>query len=84
MATNQNKKNPKERKQPRFLIFTGLALQMGVLVYFGAYFGKYLDQMYLEDQRWFTILFTLIAIIISFYFLIKKVNQINNDEDSKD
>ena len=57
---------------------------MGVLVYFGAYFGKYLDQKYLEDQRWFTILFTLIAIIISFYFLIKKVNQINNDEDSKD
>lgn len=84
MATNQNKKKQKEKKQPKFLVFSGLALQMGVLVYFAAYFGKYLDRTYLVNQKWFTVCFTLFAIIISFYFLIKKVNQINKDEDSKD
>lgn len=56
---------------------------MGVLIYFGAAMGKYLDQKYLDNQnKAFTIVFTILAIVISFYFLIKKVNQINNEEDN--
>jgi len=87
VATNRDKKKKsnKEKKQPKskFIVFTALAVQMGVLIYFGAAMGKYLDQKYLDNQnKAFTIVFTILAIVISFYFLIKKVNQINNEEDN--
>lgn len=82
MATKKNK-DKKESKQPKFLIFTGLAIQMGVLIYLGATLGKYLDGEYTDDKNWFTILLTLLAIVVSFYFLIKKVNQINEEEEEQ-
>lgn len=83
MAINQDKKkNKREKKQPKFLIFTALALQMGVLTYLGAALGKYLDAKFPDtEQKWFTIFFTLLALVIAFYFLIKKVNQLNEKED---
>lgn len=56
---------------------------MGVTIFLGAYFGKWLDAKYPHEKKWFTILFTLMAVAISLYNILKQVNQLN-DKDKKE
>jgi ATP synthase protein I len=56
---------------------------MGVTIFLGAYFGKWLDAKYPRDKKWFTIIFTLLAVAISLYNILKQVNQLN-DKDKKE
>ncbi len=75
----ENKKNKK--KQPkRFIVLVAVASQMGITIFLGAYFGKYLDAKYHTDKAWFTIAFTLFALLISLYSVLKILNKINNEE----
>jgi F0F1-type ATP synthase assembly protein I len=75
----ENKKNKK--KQPkRFIVLVAVASQMGITIFSGAYFGKYLDAKYHTDKAWFTIAFTLFALLISLYSILKTLNKINNEE----
>ena len=80
MAAKKEEKKAK-KEQPRFLALTGVALQMGATIYFGAALGKYLDEKYSAGDTWFTIGLTLLAVIISFYNLLKQVNRINERDD---
>ena len=50
---------------------------MGVTIWLGAKFGKYLDEIYPNEKGWFTIGITLAAVAISMYHLITQVNRIN-------
>jgi F0F1-type ATP synthase assembly protein I len=75
----ENKKNKK--KQPkRFIVLVAVASQMGITIFLGAYFGKYLDAKHHTDKAWFTIAFTLFALLISLYSVLKTLNKINNEE----
>ncbi|MBL4704514.1 MAG: AtpZ/AtpI family protein [Flavobacteriales bacterium] len=51
--------------------------------FLGAYFGKYLDDKYPMDKKWFTIGLTLLAVGLSLYSVIKQLNKINENEDKK-
>lgn len=62
-------------------MLTQVGLQMGITVFLGAQLGKYLDAKYPSNKNWFTIGLTLLAVGISFYVILKKVNKINEDED---
>lgn len=78
MAAENNGK----KKQPRILTLSGIALQMGVTIYLGAHLGKYLDREYAApDSRLWTILCTMAALVISFYYLLKRVNKLNEKDD---
>ncbi len=59
--------------------FSGIAVQMGATIFIGAYFGKWLDGMYPMEKKWFTILFTLIAVSLSLYNVLRQVNKLNNN-----
>lgn len=72
-------KTPKPPK--RFLHLTGFGLQMGLTIYLGAQLGKYLDQQYPHEKNWFTIGFTLLAVAISLYNLLRQVNRLNNKDE---
>jgi len=76
---------PKKANKPKnyALRYTGIAAQMGVTVFLGAYFGKYLDDKYPMDKKWFTIGLTLLAVGLSLYSVIKQLNKINENEDKK-
>ncbi len=78
-AKKEEKKGKKE--QPRFLALTGVALQMGVTIYLGAALGKFLYAQFSQGNTWFTIGFTLLAVVISFYNLLKQINRINERDD---
>ena len=78
----KNKKSSNKPKQPKnFLKLTGIAAQMGVTIFAGAYFGKWLDEKYPSDKKWFTIGFTLFAVGISLFNVLRQVNRINNNDD---
>jgi F0F1-type ATP synthase assembly protein I len=57
-----------------------LASQMGITIYLGAYFGKRLDQNYLNEKPWFTIIGILLALVLSLLSLIKQLNRLNKDD----
>lgn len=75
-----------QNKSSRFLALSGIGLQMGVIVFLGAYLGKWLDAKYPSDKKWFTIGLTLFAVVISLYSILRQVNRLNeqDDKDNKD
>lgn len=68
-------------KRNRYLELMGIAAQMGVTIFLGAYFGKWLDERYPSDKKWFTMALTILSVIIALYMVIKQVNKINEDEN---
>jgi len=78
----EKKKNKKSNSTFKSIaIFTGIAAQMGVTIYLGAYFGKWLDIRYPSDKKWFTMIFTLLGVGISLYVVLKQLNKFNNAQD---
>ena len=67
-----------ESKKPqtgmgKFMRFGSLGIQMGVLIYLGSELGKYLDHKYPSEKNWYTMGCTLLAVGLSFYYLIKEM-----------
>ena len=73
MQENQNPKKPFRN----YVVFSGIAFQMGITIYLGVMLGKWLDGKMSSDKRYFTILFTLIAMIVSIYSVIAQLKKIN-------
>jgi len=69
------------KKSSKFIALTGVAFQMGLTIYLGAALGKYLDDKFPMDKNWFTIILTLVAVIISFYNLLRQINKINERDN---
>lgn len=64
----------------RYLALTGIAFQMGAIIFLCAYVGKKLDAYYLLEKKWFTMGFILFGVASSLYLVIKQLNKINNSE----
>lgn len=64
----------------RYLELMGIAAQMGVTIFLGAYLGKWLDEQYPAEKRWYTMVFTILAVCIALYMVLKQVNKLNSDE----
>jgi F0F1-type ATP synthase assembly protein I len=64
----------------KFARLSGIGLQMGITIFLGAMLGKYLDGKYPSSKKWFTIGFTLLAVAISLYNVLRQVNKINNEK----
>jgi len=74
-------KKPKKKKQlNRYIQLTGVAFQMGITIYLGAYFGKWLDGKFMNDTNLFTIIFSLLGVFASLYLVIKNVLSISKEE----
>lgn len=70
-------------KPNRYLELMGIAAQMGITIFLGAYLGKWLDLKYPSGKKWYTILLTLLSVAIALYMVLKQVNNLNKDEDKK-
>ena len=79
-------KKPEEKKNKQglksYVQFSGVALQMGATIFAGAYGGKYLDQKYTEEGKWFTIGLTLAAVALSLYNVLRQVNRLNDESEN--
>ncbi len=78
-------KGSPSKKSPisRYARFSGIAFQMGATIFLGAYLGRYLDDKYPSNKKWFTIGLTLFAVAISLYNILRQLNKINAEDDNK-
>jgi len=70
----------KKPKKPlnKYIRLTGIGLQMGITIYLAVYLGKWLDVKYPNENNIYTIILTLLGLVISFYSLLKQVKNIQN------
>jgi len=55
---------------------------MLVIIGLGVYAGKKLDQTYPNENQLFTIIFALIAVLLSMIYVIRQVSKISNKKNS--
>ena len=66
---------------PKFARLSAVGIQMGITIFLGAYLGKFLDEKYPSNKKWFTIVFTLLAVALALYNVLRQVNKINNEDE---
>ncbi len=70
---------PEPKKKPNYwLSLTGIAVQMGVIIYLGAWAGQWLDEKYQNEKNTYTIFLTLLAVVIAMYLVIKQTKKLNS------
>jgi len=50
---------------------------MGVIIYLGSRLGGWLDDKYEKDNNMFTIILTLLAVVVSMYLVVKQTKKLN-------
>jgi F0F1-type ATP synthase assembly protein I len=58
-------------KTRAWLKYSGMAMQMGIIILLGALAGRWLDQRMHNATPWFTILFSLLAIAAALYLSLR-------------
>jgi uncharacterized membrane protein YfcA len=64
----------------KFLILTGVGIQMMITIFAGAYFGKMLDEKYPAEKKWFTMGLTILAVFISLYLVVQQLKRLNRND----
>lgn len=54
----------------KVLLYSNLAIQMGIIIGVGTYLGNYLDETYQSKTPWWTLILSLSAVFIAFYQII--------------
>ena len=57
--------------------YSGLAIQMGVIICIGVFGGQYIDKLVGFKTPWFTIFLSLLGVFVSLYIVIKEVIKLN-------
>ena len=71
----------KEKKKANlFVRFSSAGIQMALLITVGALGGQYLDEKSGNKQPIYTIIFSLFAVAIGLYLIIKEVLNITKEE----
>lgn len=66
-----------------YLRLTSAGIQMGAIIFLGAYFGQRLDKGSNFERPIYTIILSLTGVAIGLYIVIKEVIQISKDDDNK-
>lgn len=73
------KKNDINNSTKNYLIFSGFAIQMWILIYLGAWSGKKLDSHYETPKPYFTISLIFLAFMISMFVLLRMLKNQNKN-----
>ena len=79
-------KNSKQKPTNRlnaYAKFSGVALQMIAIISLGTYGGVKLDEKYPNKHSLFTITFSLTAVVIAMYYVIKQATNTSNKKNKK-
>lgn len=63
--------------------FSGIAMQMGIIIFAGAYSGQYLDEKYAMEKKIYTMVLTLLSVVLALYLVLKQVIEMTKDPDEK-
>ncbi len=70
----------KKKKANLFVRFSSAGIQMTILIIGGALGGQYLDEKSGNDKPIYTVVFSLIALAIGLYLIIKEVLNITKED----
>lgn len=71
MSSNQD--NSKSKK---WIALVNIPFQMGVIIFAGVFLGLWLDEKYSNGGNLFTIIFSLLAVFIALYNVIRQVKNL--------
>ena len=69
-----------KKKNNLFVRFSSAGIQMAILIIVGALSGQYLDEKSGHEKPIYTVIFSLIAIAIGLYLIIKEVLNITKED----
>lgn len=81
MSEDSKKKKDSKRSSGRYLQLTGIGLQMAITIFLAAYAGRWLDEKYPSNKKWFTIGLTIFAVVGTLISVVRQVNRLNELDD---
>jgi len=74
--------NQKKQKNPlkNFAVFSGVAIQMGLIITGGVLLGRWLDTKFLNEYSLYTVIFSLLGVFVALYNVIRQVKDFNKNE----
>ncbi|RZJ63890.1 MAG: AtpZ/AtpI family protein [Flavobacterium sp.] len=69
--------NQQDRKTRKWLVLLTIPMQMGATIFVFSWFGGWLDEKYGNTNSTNQIIFALLGVFLSLYYVIKQVNQLN-------
>lgn len=76
-----------KKKEPssfsRVARLSGIGIQIAGTIFIFAMIGKWLDEKYPSDKKWWTIGLVLFATVMSMYNVLRQVNNMNQAEDDR-
>ncbi len=79
-----NQPNQRPKKPFRnYIVFSGIAFQMGVTIAIFTYVGLWLDKKFPNNHRIFTVIFSLLGVIGALYSTIKQVINFSEKDNNE-
>jgi F0F1-type ATP synthase assembly protein I len=73
---------PQKKKQlNKYIQLIGVAFQMGITIYLGVYFGKWLDTYFETSNKTYTIILTLFSLLVAIWSVLAQLKNINDKYD---
>lgn len=69
-----------KKQANKWLIFMNIPFQMGLIIFLGVILGQWLDEKFKIEGSILTIVFSLLAVFIALYNVIRQVNKMSNDK----
>ena len=79
----KNKQPSIKRKVNKYVKFSSLGIQMGLIIYLFTWGGILLDDRYEMSTPWFTVALSLFGVIGSLVLVIREVIKMNKHDDSQ-
>lgn len=81
--SEKNNKNSNENEKPlrRYLMLSGIGIQMGATIFLFSLGGRKLDEYYKPEKDWFTIISVLLGVFVAVFMVIKQLNSLNKKND---
>ena len=71
---------PKKQHKGNYALFSGIAIQMFVIIGLGTYAGLKLDENYPNKHNLYTVGFSLGSVILAIIFVIKRILAASKDD----
>jgi F0F1-type ATP synthase assembly protein I len=69
-----------KKQSNKWLVFMNIPFQMGLIIFLGVMLGQWLDEKFKIEGSILTIVFSLLAVFIALYNVIRQVNKMSNDK----
>ncbi len=74
--------NPQKKKaRNKWLALINIPIQMGVIIFLFAYFGRWLDEKYPNPHRIYVKVLTIVGVALAFYNINRQLKEINKSDN---